>query len=648
VIWYFLEAGGILMRIAFIALWVFIASHVWAMPAMQAQKIERQGIVVEFSAENVDGKADRKTKELREGDSVRFSFNVHDNSTGVGFAGAYPAAWVHRRLETDPSDIELCKKKAQTFIGGSLFSRADLDLNSYYIITLNDNATLSVVDPLFGFGGSKLLNMIPLPSPGYDWVDTANQARLFVSIPNTNQIAQVDTTNWSVAKILNGQDKNGNYLWRNPRRMGMQPDQHYIWAAVSDGVAVFTAQPFRFLRLIKAPNDPTDIVFSDNGRYVFTANTKAGSVSIIDVGSLKIIKTIETGSKPVSLAYSKLSQSLYVSNQGDGSISIIDGQSLEKIGTVQSEPGLGMLRFTSNGRWGLIVNPETNRLSILDASQNRIVQKGLVEEGPDQIAFSDDLAYIRHRGSSTLLMVTLDDQSIGKENERIPVVDAPGGENPLGKMSLYSPALSIVKVPGANGVLIANPMDKAVYFYKEGMAAPMGQFSNYGRSPRALLAVDRSLKERRKPGIYETVAKLPEAGVYDVVYYMDSPRILHCFQMQVGSIEGNDKPRNKTAFKIQNLSSKKTLHLGQKADLKFRLLTDMDEPVNIKKSEKVEVVISATSGLWRDRMTVSLTSTGEISLQFIPPLRGFYQINFMAPGLGLILNRRQEMVFEAE
>ncbi len=618
------------------------------MPAIQEQKIERQGIVVEFSVENIKDQSDKKIKKLREGENVRFRFNVHDNTTGSGFTGAYPAAWVHRRFESGPTDIDLCKKKAQTFIGGSLFSKADLDLNSYYIITLNDNATLSVVDPIFGFGGSKLLNMIPLPGPGYDWVDTADQTHLFVSIPSKNQIAQVSTTDWSVTKALSGQDESGNYLWRSPQRMAMQPDQHYIWVSVSDGVAVFTARPFRFIRFIKTPGDPVDFAFSGNSRYLYTANTKAGSVSIIDIGSLKIIKTIATGSKPVSLAYSKLSKALYVSDQEDGSVSIIDGQSLEKVAMAQSEPGLGMLRFTPNGRWGMMVNPETNRLSILDASQNRIVQKGLVEEGPDQIAFSDDLAYIRHRGSSTLLMVTLDDQSIGKENERIPVVDAPGGESPLGKMSLYSPALSIVKAPGSNGVLIANPMDKAVYFYKEGMAAPMGQFNNYGRSPRALLAVDRSLKERRKPGVYETIAKLPRAGIYDVVYYMDSPRILHCFQVQVGSAEGNDKSRNKTAFKIQNLSSKKTLHVGQKADLKFRLLTDMDEPVNIKKSEKVEVVISATSGLWRNRMTVDLTPLGEIVLQFIPPLRGFYQIDLMAPGLGLTLNRQQEMLFEAE
>ena len=31
-------------------------------------------------------------------------------------------------------------------------------------------------------------------------------------------------------------------------------------------------------------------------------------------------------------------------------------------------------------------------------------------------------------------------------------------------------------------MLVANPRDKAIYYYQEGMAAPMGQFSNYGEN----------------------------------------------------------------------------------------------------------------------------------------------------------------------
>ena len=43
---------------------------------------------------------------------------------------------------------------------------------------------------------------------------------------------------------------------------------------------------------------------------------------------------------------------------------------------------------------------------------------------------------------------------------------------------------------------MANPADQAIYYYMEGMLAPMGSFNNYRREPKAVLIVDRSLRER--------------------------------------------------------------------------------------------------------------------------------------------------------
>jgi hypothetical protein len=36
------------------------------------------------------------------------------------------------------------------------------DLNVYYVLVMNEDNTISVVDPLFGFGGSKLLSYVRL------------------------------------------------------------------------------------------------------------------------------------------------------------------------------------------------------------------------------------------------------------------------------------------------------------------------------------------------------------------------------------------------------------------------------------------------------------------------------------------------------
>ena len=137
------------------------------------------------------------------------------------------------------------------------------------------------------------------------------------------------------------------------------------------------------------------------------------------------------------------------------------------------------------------------------------------------MTFSDELAYVRHRGSETVLMIPL--KAVGEPGRPVPVVDFPGGQHPPGRLPRPTPADGIVQAPGHPSVLVANPEDKVIYFYKEGMAAPMGHFQNYGKQPPAVLVVDRSLREVR-PGVYETTAKMARAGDYELALFLDSPQ----------------------------------------------------------------------------------------------------------------------------
>jgi len=131
---------------------------------------------------------------------------------------------------------------------------------------------------------------------------------------------------------------------------------------------------------------------------------------------------------------------------------------------------------------------------------------------PYSLAYADELAYIRHRGSDTVMMIPL--KAVGEPGKPVPVVDFPGGQHPPGRLPRPTPAAGIVQAPGESAVLVANPEDQIIYYYKEGMAAPMGHFQNYGKQPLAALVVDRSLREVR-PGVYETTVKMAGAGNYE-------------------------------------------------------------------------------------------------------------------------------------
>src|SRR5690606_7024613 len=111
--------------------------------------------------------------------------------------------------------------KAQTFLGGGFAARAKLDLNSYYVVALNHDATVGVVDPLFGYGGSKLLALVPLESPGEDWVLDASTERLFVTLPASSAVAVIETRTWKLAGRVATPPR--------PGRIALQPDGGYVW-----------------------------------------------------------------------------------------------------------------------------------------------------------------------------------------------------------------------------------------------------------------------------------------------------------------------------------------------------------------------------------------------------------------------------------
>src|SRR4051794_37729611 len=122
---------------------------------------------------------------------------------------------------------------------------------------------------------------------------------------------------------------------------------------------------------------------------------------------------------------------VYVTDPVQGSITLLDAKSHRAVTRVTVEPGVGRIAFAPGGRFGFVVNPEQGRLSILDASSNRVIQTASLRKYPDQIAFSKEFAYIRHRGTEHVAMVPL--AKVGDEGRPVPMVDFPAGRNPLGQ-----------------------------------------------------------------------------------------------------------------------------------------------------------------------------------------------------------------------
>jgi YVTN family beta-propeller protein len=603
------------------------------------RRIVHEGIEVELTIEPINRQGVPGTG-LREGDDVVFRFKIADTTSGAALKNVYPAAWLtdRSREETRQKD---CVETVQVLIGGSLLSPPELDLNVYHVVTLNEDATLTVIDPRFGFGGTKLLAVVSLAGVGQDWALSRDEARLFVSIPEVGKVAIVDTSSWTVTANLE--------VGPLPTRVAPQPDGAYVWVAHDPAGAsgsLLTAidvEKGRVVATVPVGRGPHEMTFGGDGGHAFVTNAADGTVSVIDTRALCTVGSIAVGRLPTYLAYSPLADMVYVTDPADGTITVLDAKRHRIVSTVREEPGLGRIAFAPGGRLGFMVNPRLGRLSILDAASNRLIQSGTLREEPDQVAFSDDFAYIRHRGTEHVVMVPL--AQVGQAGRPIPTVDFPAGQNPLGRISRPTPAQAIVQAPGENAVLVANPSDKSIYYYKEGMAAPMGSFNNDRREPRAVLVVDRSLRDRGAPGVYETVAHLRRPGAFNIVFFLSTPRIINCFPIEVASDPALAAARDLRMTTVEPLLTERSVKAGEPTTLRYRL---SNKAKGSGRAGLPDVLILALSpGGWQTRLAGRDEGDGVYSAEVVFPNPGFYYISVGSESIGLSRNQIPALILEA-
>jgi YVTN family beta-propeller protein len=184
------------------------------------QAFTAEGISVEFSIEPIPS-ATRRTSELLSESEATVRFKIVEANGGKPLTNLRPAAWIDRRESKQAPDARGCREKIQSFLQHSFNRRASIDLNTYFLLVLNREPNISVIDPLSGFGGTKLYTLVDLVSPGEDWALSSDKNRLYVSMPQSGQVAAIDTATWKVIANIDAGVR--------PTRVVLQHDGRYLW-----------------------------------------------------------------------------------------------------------------------------------------------------------------------------------------------------------------------------------------------------------------------------------------------------------------------------------------------------------------------------------------------------------------------------------
>lgn len=596
----------------------------WLKPAgnaVSASSITREGLKVDFSITSVM----EPGQPLKVGEIARLQLNFTDTNTGKPVTGLLPAGWIDPIRPGAEKDPETCRAAAATYLSGYVGIRPMIDLNSYYVVVLNADPTIAVIDPIIGVRGiTKLLTQVILPGPPEDWARSADEKQVYVAIPNNDAVSFVDLDTFRLMKTIK--------VAANPTRIAVQEDGRYAWVGTTGdkpGVTVIDTEKQEVKAHIETGRGHHELVITDDNRFALVTNRDDRTVSLINVRKLEKTKDFKLSGVPISLAYSPLSEAAYVADGETGEITVIDPASGKARATIALEPGLGPMRITPDGRYGFVVNPVANAVFVFDTANNRLIHRIEVKNEPFQIAFSRSFGFVRSLTSSTVSMIRLAD--IGGD-QQVTVNEFQAGDRPPGDAPRLLPSDLFATAVTEAATIVVSPGDANVFYYMEGMNAPMGSFGNYGHRPLSAIVADRTIKEVA-PGEYVSTVKIPAEGDFQLILTLDSPQLIECFDFATSANPNlvSDELPLRIAYETR---SGVLTPAGQEVKVRFTLndTAKNGAPYNGK---DVTVLTFRAPGQDRQEHAVKALGDGKFEFAFTPPVSGAYYIYPSVRSLGL-------------
>ena len=649
----------------------------FSLRAFSAQHVEQGGIAIDFSL----APASLGPGKLVSGSTAVATFRVTDARTGEPLSGLRPKAWFSARRSEAVATETSCSDKVRTFMSGQISARPDADLNSYLLVTLNHDKTVTFINPQIASNISKLESVVVLPSSGSDWALTPGRDTILITLPDASAVALVSAYEPKLLGVVSTGESS------KPVRIAVHPDGQFAWVTLeaANKVAVIDIAKRKLQTVLPLGAGPHSVALSADGRWASVTNAGANSATVFDAHTFARSADVPLPATPVSQAWSSAAGMFYVGSLNGNAIAAVDPRRGTVAASIASFPGTVAIAFDPDGRLGFAINQLSNRLTVFDPATNRIVAEGATVSEPDQIVFTRLYAYVHGLGSekfslfdlaalrrssvdsaalrrssfdsaalrrssvdsaalrrssvdsAALRRSSVDSaalrRSLANEPLKLLPVDIQGGRLvPSSEPSEIGPAPMIVPTPEGNSVMIANGPDRMIYYYAEGMMAPMGTLQNYRRIPRGLMVLDRSLSET-VPGVFSAPVHLPAGGRFDVPVLLDQPRMIHCFQADIAEEENPKTAAHRQRVKAEFLSPPAQLRTGATQVIRVRL-TDPATHLPLAGLQDVQLLVLKTPGIAQRRAWMSEKQAGvyETVQAFSTP--GVYQVLISVPSRG--------------
>ena len=484
--------------------------------------IQKEGLEVKLSLDAVD--ASRSETPIA-GQLLKLSIS------GKRLADQQPlkewalGTWLDLEISPLSGSVPVCGQRVAGFLSGNLMRQPLLDLTGYYVLTLDQEASLSVLDPAVSFANkSSLYSVIKLGGIGFDWLKTADDARLFVALPDSREVVVIDLQTLQLIQRIK--------LPGQPTRLALMPGERLLWVGQTglqpedSQLSVIDTQDGRIVATRPLPKGHHEFAFSEQGLQAYVSNRDDGSVTLLDGRNFEAQKTWKVDGLPLSLAVT--GQTLWVSDAQKGRLLRYNLQG-DALDSMALKPGVGPIRLSPDRTQLFALNPGEHQLYVIDTQQSRLLHSLTISGRPYDVIFSDQFAYIRTLDSEQAALISLSE--LNKPGKLSPKY-IPVGANKMSNSGDLPIASSMTPAMGESGAFFAAPAERTVYHYMEGMNAPDSGIRTYGHVPMATLLARRGLRQVN-PGLYEATFRLPSAGRMVLALASENPRFMECIGLQV-------------------------------------------------------------------------------------------------------------------
>jgi hypothetical protein len=242
------------------------------------------------------------------GQSLTAAFTVSDRE-GQPARGLHPLGWMRLLDEGDePVDPAGCRAQVKRYLGGLLSEQPDVDLNGWLVMALNDDASITVINPQIALSRTRLLASISLPARGADWALHPDKERLYVTVPGAGRLSAVDTRSMRLAGSVEA--------GRRPTRVLVHPSGSTVWVGADGGdeVVVLDARTLETRARLPVGPGHKELAFADGGRLAFLSAEGADEVRVVDAEKLEPRASVAVGAGATALAATELARAVYLAN----------------------------------------------------------------------------------------------------------------------------------------------------------------------------------------------------------------------------------------------------------------------------------------------------------------------------------------------